>query len=49
MFKCPFHSTLSSSNFQSYGQYSKLFYDVKEDTDKDSSLVGDSDDEDKGK
>lgn len=33
---------------QSYGQYSKLFFDVKRDTDGDSYLVGDSDDEDRG-
>ncbi|MDR0369381.1 MAG: hypothetical protein LBH96_02335 [Candidatus Peribacteria bacterium] len=35
-------------NKQSYGQYAKLFFDVKSDTDGDNSLVGDSDDEDRG-
>jgi type II secretory pathway pseudopilin PulG len=36
------------SGMQSYGQYSKLFYDVKDDVDKNGSMVGDSDDEDVG-
>ncbi|MDR0651602.1 MAG: type II secretion system GspH family protein [Candidatus Peribacteria bacterium] len=33
---------------QSFGQYSKLFYDVKNDTDNINGLVNDSDDEDLG-
>jgi hypothetical protein len=33
---------------QSYGQYSKLFYNVGTDVDKDNNSVGDSDDEDIG-
>jgi hypothetical protein len=32
--------------YQSYGQYAKLAYDVKNDTDADGYLAGDSDDED---
>jgi type II secretory pathway pseudopilin PulG len=35
-------------SYQSYGQYSKLFYNVKTDIDGDGSAVGDSDDEDLG-
>lgn len=40
--------SIRSPYYQSFGQYAKLFYDVKDDTDTDLSLVGDSDDEDMG-
>jgi len=48
MLGCAFYEAVASHNVQSYGQYAKLFYDVKRDTDRDGSLVGDSDDEDLG-
>ncbi|MDR2541627.1 MAG: hypothetical protein LBD11_07960 [Candidatus Peribacteria bacterium] len=42
---CQHSSFVNSPYRQSYGQYSKLFYDVKSDTDLIGGLVGDSDDE----
>lgn len=42
-------STCASDWLQSFGQYAKLFYDVKDDTDWINGLVNDSDDEDLGK
>ncbi|GHW02347.1 hypothetical protein AGMMS50249_1330 [candidate division SR1 bacterium] len=42
------HCFSGIETIQSYGQYSKLFYDMHEDTDGDGSSVGDTDDEDLG-